>query len=232
MWAIWAEQFQARWFLDPEDLGEGEVGERGVAGELDEVFAAELRRCSQSHCASVRLIAPNEGGAEDLAVLVEEDGAVHLAGETDGEDDAGGVGVLAGSGERVLDGNLGGTPPVFGVLLGPADLPGADRRVLRSTPRPTARPSRSTSTARVPPVPTSIPRNIAQSRPSISSLADSISIASKVYPLRRGGCMRAASKTSLRKAHRNERQDCEGQLKTENTNGCAHLSEPPEVQVT
>ena len=75
------------------------------------------------------LVAPDEGGAEDLAVGVEHDAAVHLAGEADGFDFGAVTGCAAALRAPAMA-FLRGAPPVFGVLLGPADVFGADGRVV------------------------------------------------------------------------------------------------------
>ena len=67
---------------DPEELGEGEVGERGVGGELDESLVADLFG-EPVALGLGALVAPDEGGAEDCTGGVEHDAAVHLAGEAD-----------------------------------------------------------------------------------------------------------------------------------------------------
>jgi len=64
---------------DPKELGEGEVGQGGVAGELDEAVEADLFG-EPVALGLGALIAPDEGGAEDFACGVEHDAAVHLAG--------------------------------------------------------------------------------------------------------------------------------------------------------
>ncbi len=69
----------------PEEFGEGEVGQGGVAGEFDEAGAAD-GGFEPVALGLGALVAPDEGGAEDLAVGVEHDAAVHLAGEGDGLD--------------------------------------------------------------------------------------------------------------------------------------------------
>ena len=108
---------------DPEELGEGEVGQGGVGGELDEAGEADF--CGEPVALGLgALIGPDEGGAEDLAVGVEHDAAVHLAGEADGFNGSG----VAGDGLGY--GLAGGSPPVFGVLLGPADVSGVDGGVV------------------------------------------------------------------------------------------------------
>ncbi len=70
-------------------------------------------------------VAPDERGAQDPAVLVEHDGAVHLAGEGGCFDIDAGYG-----GEDIANGGLGGAPPVLGVLLGPARMRRAKRLML------------------------------------------------------------------------------------------------------
>ncbi len=113
---------------DPEEFGEGEVGQGGVGGELDETLIADLFG-EPVALGLGTLIAPDEGGAEDGAGGVEHDTAMHLAGEADGFD---GRGVARGSGgfECALNGELRGAPPVFGVLLGPADVLGVNGGVV------------------------------------------------------------------------------------------------------
>ncbi len=69
----------------PEELGEGEVGERGVAGQLDEALEAD--RLGEPVALRLgALIAPDQRGAEDLPLGIEHDTAVHLAGEAYGLD--------------------------------------------------------------------------------------------------------------------------------------------------
>ncbi len=113
---------------DPEELGEGEVGEGRVGDEIDELGCAD---CFDEPVGLGlgALIAPDEGWAEDFAGFVEHDAAVHLAGEGEGFDGLGVAGVESGL-EGAADGDLGGAPPVFGVLLGPADVLGVDGGVV------------------------------------------------------------------------------------------------------
>ena len=70
---------------DPEELGEGEVGQRGVGDELDDLFVAD-RVVEPVGLGLGALVAPDERGAKDAAFGVEHDAAVHLAGEADGFD--------------------------------------------------------------------------------------------------------------------------------------------------
>jgi hypothetical protein len=66
----------------PEQLGEREIREWRIAGELDQgVAAKQLFEFVGLRFAA--LIAPDDGAAHDLIGRVEQDCAVHLAGETD-----------------------------------------------------------------------------------------------------------------------------------------------------
>jgi hypothetical protein len=65
------------------------------------------------------LITPNQGRTDDFVILVEQDGAVHLAGESDGHDR---FGCKAGGLERFANRECGGAPPVARVLFRPAGL--------------------------------------------------------------------------------------------------------------
>ncbi len=101
---------------DPEQFGEGEVGQRGVGGELDEPLAAN--RLVEPFAFGVgTLVAPDQRRAQDFSCGIEHDGSVHLAGESDGFDY-----VRRWPAIDVADGLLRGAPPVFGVLLGPSGL--------------------------------------------------------------------------------------------------------------
>ncbi len=69
------------------------------------------------------LIAPDQRGPDDAGGMIEDDEAVHLAGQTDAADI--GAGRL-GLGEDTANGLSRGVPPVFGPLLGP---PGRSMRM-------------------------------------------------------------------------------------------------------
>jgi outer membrane protein TolC len=113
---------------DPEQFGESEVGEGGVGGEFDEAFGADFGG-EPVALGLGALVGPDEGRSEDLEFGVEHDAAVHLAGEADGFD-GGGVACGCGGFEGSGDGELGGAPPVVGVLLGPARVLGVDGGVV------------------------------------------------------------------------------------------------------
>jgi hypothetical protein len=100
----------------PQQLGEGEIGERGVGCELDEPRLANglgqprgLRRGT--------LIAPDECRPQHLVGGIEQHCAVHLAGEADTSDlfwrRGGGV-------QQFTDGELRRAPPVCRILLRPS----------------------------------------------------------------------------------------------------------------
>ena len=71
--------------VHPQQLGQREVGQRRIAGQLDQAFVADLLFQPVALGLGAR-VAPDERGAQDLAVFVEHDAAVHLAGEADGLD--------------------------------------------------------------------------------------------------------------------------------------------------
>ena len=111
--------------LDPQQLGEGEVGQRGIAGELDQALVADLLGQPVAFGLGAG-VAPDERGAQDLAVFIEHDRAVHLAGEANRRD---GLARFRSVGERFANGILGGAPPVLGILFGPAGVRGAEGRM-------------------------------------------------------------------------------------------------------
>ena len=72
-------------FANPENFCQGEVGESGITGELDDVFAAE-GRVQPVALGTAAGVAPDERGAKDLSVGIEQDSSVHLACQSDGSD--------------------------------------------------------------------------------------------------------------------------------------------------
>ena len=111
--------------FDPQQLGQGEVGQSGIAGELDQPLIADFL----VQPVAFRLgagVAPNERWAQDRAVFVQHDSAVHLAGEANGRDRLPRFGRHT---QRGTDGILRGAPPVFGILLGPPGVRSTERRV-------------------------------------------------------------------------------------------------------
>ena len=119
------EDFRLMGF-DPEQLGEGKVGQRRIAGELNQFFVADF--LVQPIALRLRAgVAPDERGTKDRAVFVEQDGAVHLASEAECGD---GLLRLGRSGNGVADGFLRGAPPILGILLRPAGMRRAKRSMV------------------------------------------------------------------------------------------------------
>ena len=101
---------------DPQELGQREVRERWIRRQLQEPIAAD-RLVEPAAFGFGALIAPDDRGPQYGAVRIKQDGPVHLAGQADAGDRAGGD--PAGRHDR---GNrlVRRPPPVVGVLLGPA----------------------------------------------------------------------------------------------------------------
>ena len=105
-------------FADPKKFCEREICQRGIAGELNEAVEADgalefFRLRFRS------LVAPDQRGTNDFVVFIEEDGAVHLAGKTNGGE---GIGGEAGGLQRFANSDGSGAPPVARILLRPAGL--------------------------------------------------------------------------------------------------------------
>lgn len=111
---------------DPQNFREREVGQRGIARELNQALQAERAR------KIVRLffranIAPNQRRPNDISLFVKQNCAMHLAGEADaGEVFAGEVRTR----KRFANRNAGGAPPVFGLLFRPANLRRCERLMI------------------------------------------------------------------------------------------------------
>src|SRR5207248_6349838 len=72
-------------FANPEHFCQREVGERGIASELNQPLQAEgLREITALLFRAD--VAPNQRGANDVALFIEKDRAVHLAGEAHARD--------------------------------------------------------------------------------------------------------------------------------------------------
>ena len=102
------------------------LGSAGLQVSLNQLFGADFF----GKLAALRFgahVAPDQRGAHDVAVLIEHDRAVHLPGETNAGDV---FSAQAGLRHRFAHGDAACAPPVFGMLLGPADLRGSKRRVL------------------------------------------------------------------------------------------------------
>ena len=103
-------------FADPENFCQREVGKRGIAGELDDVFSAELG-VQPVTLGTTAGVAPDQRWPKNLPVGVEQDSTVHLAGQPDGSDVAR---QTVSDRQDGADGFLGSTPPVFRILFCPA----------------------------------------------------------------------------------------------------------------
>ena len=101
---------------NPEELGQGEIGERGITGPVDDLAFADLRGEFGGFVGRA-LVAPDEGGRKNVACGVEKHGAMHLPGEADGGDFRWRGGRLF---QQLANGLAGGAPPVVGILFGPA----------------------------------------------------------------------------------------------------------------
>lgn len=111
---------------DPEKFGERKVCEWGIAGQLDK----EVEANGALELLGLRfgaLITPDEGWADDLVVLIKQDSAMHLAGETDGGD---GIGGESGGMKRFAHRDGGSAPPVERILFCPAWLRAGELSVL------------------------------------------------------------------------------------------------------
>ena len=102
----------------PENFRGGEARQRGIGGDLDQPLRAHalgdlvaLRLCA--------LIAPNDGGAQHLALLVQHDQTVHLARNAQRNDLRRVHGAFA---QHRADGGDRRVPPIGRILLRPAVL--------------------------------------------------------------------------------------------------------------
>ena len=111
----------------PDDLRGREPGQDGVADVFDEVLAPDLGGDPVALGLGA-LVAPEQGGPQDLVVPVQKHRPVHLAAEADAGD-------LFGAHPRLFQhvpGRADGrVPPVGGVLLGPQGAGRGQRVLLR-----------------------------------------------------------------------------------------------------
>ena len=117
---------------DPKQLGQGEVGQRRIGGEVDEPRLSNgLGKPIALRLGA--LVTPDERRAEHRAARIEHDATVHLPGKADRFHLQHGAGCEARGGgfQGAQNGLLGGPPPVLRILLGPADVFGMDRSVIR-----------------------------------------------------------------------------------------------------
>ena len=102
----------------PENLGGRESRQRRVRGDLNQTLRADLLRDFVA-LGGGALVTPDDGTAQNLAVFIEHDKAVHLAGNTESAHKSR---IHAGLIQHGADRVLRGVPPVGGILLGPAVL--------------------------------------------------------------------------------------------------------------
>ena len=108
---------------DPEDLGGSEAGERDVAHGTNELGPADAR-VDLVALGPRALVVPQDRGPQHVPRGVEQDEAVHLAGEADRGHV---VARRTGVGEGLADAGRGARPPLVRVLLGPERLRGLER---------------------------------------------------------------------------------------------------------
>ena len=100
----------------PQNLRGGKACQGGVGGDFNQPLLAHPLGDFLA-LGGGALVAPDDGAAQQVALLVQHHQAVHLAG------DAHRLNLLVGDAalfDNGLDGLAGGVPPVQGVLLGPA----------------------------------------------------------------------------------------------------------------
>jgi hypothetical protein len=116
---------------DPKKLRDREIGKRRVTSELDQTLGADFLR----QRAALRFgphIAPDKRGTDHLTAIIEHYGAVHLAGEADAGD------IFAaqfGRSQRLANSDAASSPPIVGMLLGPANRGRRKRRMLLGSRR-------------------------------------------------------------------------------------------------
>ena len=100
----------------PHDLGQGEARQGRVGGDADEIVIADLFGDLVALLLGA-LVAPDDGGAQHLAVFIQHDQAVHLPGNAQGHHVRR---VHAAFADHGFHRGRGGVPPVEGILLSPA----------------------------------------------------------------------------------------------------------------
>jgi hypothetical protein len=100
----------------PEQLGQREVSERRIAGELNQTLGSN-GVFQVLHLLLRSLIAPDEGRAHHLVIPIQEDGTMHLPGKAD-------AGNLVRRASRLLKHlshrKTSRSPPVCRILFGPS----------------------------------------------------------------------------------------------------------------
>ena len=103
---------------DPKQFGEREIGQCRIAGELNQPLVADF----SGQIAALLFgtdVAPDQRGTNDASLLVQHDRAVHLTGQAGASDL---FGAKVGTRDGLANCDAGSTPPVFRLLLCPADL--------------------------------------------------------------------------------------------------------------
>src|SRR5260370_7282792 len=103
---------------DPEQFRKREIRQCGIAGELHQTLLTDFGGQIAALLFSAN-VAPDQSGANDATLLIEHNRAVHLTGEANASDF---FGFEAGTRDDLANRDARGAPPVFGMLLGPADL--------------------------------------------------------------------------------------------------------------
>ncbi len=119
----------------PEEFGQGEIGERGIARQPDQPLGPDAR----GEGAALRLrphVAPDQRRPHHGIGRVEQHRPVHLPRKADAGD---GVPAQSRLIKRPAHRDPRGAPPVFGFLLRPPDFGRREGRVLRGS-RPRNRP--------------------------------------------------------------------------------------------
>src|ERR1700730_1804288 len=102
---------------DPQAFGQREIGECGIAGELNETCGTDLR----GQLLALLLgpdITPDQCRPYDAAVLVQQDGPVHLSGQTNARNL---IAAQMACCQRRVHSHAARAPPVAWILLRPAD---------------------------------------------------------------------------------------------------------------
>ena len=103
-------------FAHPQELGRGEAREGDVGGVFGDLLFADLL-VEIGHLFFGAPVVPQDGGADDLILVVQHHQAVHLAAAADARHAAGVIACQQG-----VDALGAGPPPFGGLLLAPAGL--------------------------------------------------------------------------------------------------------------
>jgi hypothetical protein len=110
----------------PKQLGESEIRERRIAGELNEVFCR--KEIGKSFDLGLSpLITPDEGGSNYVIASIEQDCAMHLPRESDA---CNSIGATSGGIESTSNGYPTRPPPILRKLFCPSRLRRCEGHVL------------------------------------------------------------------------------------------------------